>query len=86
MTASNTGSTDHVSFDSIGLPGFQFIQDPLDYGIRTHHTNQDVYDRVPPEDAKQASVILAAFAWEAANQDAKLPRKPLETAPRGFME
>jgi len=78
LTLSNTGSTDHISFDSIGLPGFQFLQDPLDYGVRTHHTNQDVFDRVPPEDAKQASIILAAFAWDAANTDARLPRKAIE--------
>ena len=63
---------------AIGLPGFQFIQDPLDYGSRTHHTNEDVLDRVPPEDLKQASVILAAFAYDAANLDQKLTRKPAE--------
>ena len=85
LTLANTGSTDHIAFDSIGLPGFQFLQDPLDYGVRTHHTNEDVYDRVPPEDARQASVILAAFAWDAANTDAKLPRKPLEEPRPGFM-
>jgi len=78
ITASNTGSTDHISFDAIGLPGFQFIQDPLDYGSRSHHTNEDVLDRVPPEDLKQASVIMAAFAYDAANLDQKLPRKPAE--------
>src|SRR6185295_9023485 len=66
LTPSNTGSTDHISFDNVGLPGFQFIQDPLDYGTRTHHSNQDVYDRIIPEDLKQAATILAAFAYNAA--------------------
>jgi hypothetical protein len=78
ISASNTSGTDHLSFDAIGLPGFQFIQDPLDYGSRTHHTNEDVLDRIQPEDLKQASVILAAFAYDAAMLDEKLPRKPAE--------
>jgi Zn-dependent M28 family amino/carboxypeptidase len=78
LTDANTMGTDHLSFDAIGLPGFQFIQDPLDYGSRTHHTNEDVLDRIQPEDLKQASVILAAFAYDAANLDEKLPRKPTE--------
>jgi hypothetical protein len=76
LSLRNTGGTDHLSFDGIGLPGFQFIQDPLDYGSLTHHSNQDVYDRVLPDDLKQAAVILAAFAYEAAMLDRKLPRKP----------
>jgi Zn-dependent M28 family amino/carboxypeptidase len=80
LTPSNTGGTDHLSFDEIGLPAFEFMQDPLDYGTRTHHTNQDLVDRVPPDDLKQAAVILAAFVYEAAMADEKLPRKP---APRG---
>jgi carboxypeptidase Q len=78
ITVSNTGGTDHQSFDAIGLPGFQFIQDPLDYGSRTHHSNEDVLDRIPPDDLKQASIIIAAFAYNAANLDQKLPRKPTE--------
>jgi hypothetical protein len=78
ITTSNTSGTDHLSFDAIGLPGFQFIQDPLDYGSRTHHTNEDVLDRIQPEDLKQAAVILAAFAYDAAILDEKLPRKPTE--------
>ena len=65
MTLSNTGGTDHQSFDGVGLPGFQFIQDPLDYNTRTHHSNQDVYDRVQPEDARQAAVVVAAFVSPA---------------------
>jgi len=76
ITASNTGGTDHLSFDEIGLPGFEFMQDPLDYDTRTHHTNQDLVDRVPPDDLKQAAVILAAFVYDAAMADDKLPRKP----------
>ena len=78
LTVANTSSTDHISFDAIGLPAFQFIQDPLDYGSRSHHTNEDVLDRIQPEDLKQAAVILAAFAYDAATLDQKLPRKPTE--------
>jgi hypothetical protein len=78
LTISNTGGTDHQSFDAIGLPGFQFIQDPLDYGSRSHHSNEDVLDRIQPDDLKQAAVILAAFAYDAATLDQKLPRKPAE--------
>ena len=78
LTIANTGGTDHQSFDAVGLPGFQFIQDPLDYGSRTHHSNEDVLDRIQPDDLKQAAVILAAFAYDAATVDQKLPRKPTE--------
>jgi hypothetical protein len=77
LTLNNTGGTDHQSFDGIGLPGFQFIQDPLDYGSRTHHSNEDVFDRVPPEDLKQCATIIAAFLYDAANAPEKLPRKPV---------
>lgn len=77
VTMSNTGGTDHLSFDAIGLPGFQFIQDPIEYGSRTHHSNYDVYDRAQAEDLKQASTIMAAFVWEAANMDERFPRKPV---------
>jgi carboxypeptidase Q len=75
-TIRNTGSTDHIAFDNLGLPGFQFVQDPLDYGTRTHHTNQDVYERVQPDDMMFNSAVLAAFAWQAAQRDQPLPRKP----------
>ena len=81
LTASNTSGTDHLSFDEIGLPGFEFMQDPLDYSTRTHHTNQDVVDRVLPEDLRQAAVILAAFVYDAAMADEKLPRKPSPQRP-----
>ena len=76
LTLSRTGSTDHVSFDTIGLPGFQFIQDPLEYGTRTHHSNQDVFDRIQADDLKQAATILAAFVYNAAMLDDMMPRKP----------
>lgn len=78
LTPANTGATDHVPFNSIGLPGFEFLQDPLDYFTRTHHSNADVYDRLQADDLKQAAVIMAAFAYQAAMLDEKLPRKPLE--------
>ena len=76
LTISNTGGTDHQSFDGIGLPGFQFIQDEIEYDTRTHHSNQDVFDRIQADDMKQASVIMAAFVYNAAMIDQKLPRKP----------
>ncbi len=81
LSISNTGGTDHLSFDGVGLPGFQFIQDPLEYETRTHHSNMDVYDRAQEEDLKQASVIMAAFAYNAAMRDEKFPRKPLPQPP-----
>ncbi|MBS1584875.1 MAG: M20/M25/M40 family metallo-hydrolase [Bacteroidetes bacterium] len=77
VTIRNTGGTDHLSFDEIGIPGFQFIQDPLDYGTRTHHTNMDSYDRVNSNDLKQASIIMATFVYQAAMRDEKIPRKPM---------
>jgi carboxypeptidase Q len=75
ITIQNTGGTDHQSFDGVGLPGFQFIQDPIDYNLRTHHYNMDVYDRIQEEDMKQAATIMAFFAYEAANRDGRFPRK-----------
>jgi carboxypeptidase Q len=78
LTPSNTGSTDHVSFSGVGLPGFQFIQDPLDYGTRTHHSNEDVFDRIQPDDLKQAATIMAAFVYNAAMMEEKLPRLAVE--------
>jgi carboxypeptidase Q len=81
LTPSNTGSTDHISFDSIGLPGFEFIQDPLDYGTRTHHSNEDVFDRILPDDLKQAATIMAVCVYEAAMTDEKMPRKPEPETP-----
>jgi carboxypeptidase Q len=77
VTMRDTGGTDHQSFDAVGLPGFQFIQDPMDYSTRSHHTNMDLYERVVPGDVMQASVIVASFALHAAMRDEMLPRKPL---------
>lgn len=77
QTMRNTGGTDHLSFDAVGLPGFQFVQDPLDYDTRTHHTNLDLYERVFPEDVIKNAIVIATFAYEAANRDQMFPRKPL---------
>jgi carboxypeptidase Q len=72
----NTGGTDHLSFDAVGIPGFQFIQDPLDYASRTHHSNMDTYERLQPEDLAQAAFVEAVFVYDAAMRDQMLPRKP----------
>jgi Zn-dependent M28 family amino/carboxypeptidase len=77
LTMRNTGGTDHLSFDAVGIPGFQFIQDELDYETRTHHSNMDTYERLLPEDMKQAAVVEAIFVYNAAMRDQMLPRKPL---------
>lgn len=73
----NTGGTDHEAFDSVGIPGFQFIQDPLDYASRTHHSNMDLYERLQPDDLAQAATVEAIFVYNAAVRDQMLPRKPL---------
>jgi carboxypeptidase Q len=78
LTMRNTGGTDHQSFDAVGIPAFQFIQDPLDYDTRTHHSNMDVYDRLQADDLKQAAVIVASFVYNAAMREQKFPRKPIE--------
>ena len=75
VTASNTGGTDHQSFDGVGLPGFQFIQDPIEYNVRTHHSNMDVYDHLIEADLKQMATIVASFVYHTAQRDGKLPRK-----------
>ena len=77
LSIRNTGGTDHLSFDAVGLPGFQFIQDPVEYSTRSHHSNMDVYDRIQPGDLMQASAVIASFVYHAANRAEKLPRKPL---------
>jgi hypothetical protein len=77
LTIRNTGGTDHLSYDAVGLPGFQFIQDEVEYNARTHHSNEDVYERIQPQDMMHNAVIVAAFAYNTANRDEKLPRKPL---------
>jgi hypothetical protein len=76
LSISNTGGTDHLSFDRIGLPGFQFIQDEIEYDTRTHHSNMDVFDRIQADDMKQAATIMAAFVYQTAMRDEKIPRKP----------
>jgi carboxypeptidase Q len=81
LTIRNTGGTDHQSFDGVGLPGFQFIQDPVEYNTRTHHSNQDVYERIQPMDMKKNSIIVASFVFLSANRDEKLPRKPVAITP-----
>jgi carboxypeptidase Q len=78
LTILNTGGTDHLSFDRIGLPGFQFIQDEVEYDSRTHHSNQDNFDRIQAEDMKQASIIMAAFVYQTAMMDEKIPRKAVK--------
>lgn len=80
VTIDNTGGTDHLAFDAIGIPGFQFIQDEIEYDTRTHHTNMDTYDHLVPADLKQASTIIAAFVFNTAQLDQKIPRKPLPKA------
>lgn len=77
ITNRNTGGTDHLSFDAVGIPGFQFIQDDLDYESRTHHSNQDTYERLQPADLKQIATVEAIFLYNAAMRDQMLPRKPL---------
>ncbi|MBD0287380.1 MAG: M20/M25/M40 family metallo-hydrolase, partial [Flavisolibacter sp.] len=88
LTINNTGGTDHLSFDAVGIPGFQFIQDPVEYDTRTHHSNMDTYEHLIPEDLMQAAVIVASFVYNTAQRDEKLPRKelpkPIGEVQRGF--
>ena len=87
VTINNTGGTDHLSFDAVGIPGFQFIQDPIEYDTRTHHTNMDTYDHLVPEDLKQAAAVVAAFVYNTAQREEMIPRKTLPEArggQRGF--
>jgi hypothetical protein len=77
----DTGGTDHLSFDAVGIPGFQFIQDPLEYESRTHHSTFDVYDHTQPADLMQASAVMASVIYHAANRPEKMPRKPLPDPP-----
>jgi len=77
LTIRNTGGTDHLSFNSVGIPGFQFIQDEIDYDSRTHHTNMDLYERIQEPDMKQMAVIVASFVYLTANREEMIPRKPL---------
>jgi carboxypeptidase Q len=72
----NTGGTDHLSFDAVGLPGFQYIQDPMDYETRVHHSDMDTYDRLHASDLEQAAVVEAIFLYNTSERDAMMPRKP----------
>ena len=74
LTLDDTGGTDHLAFHAVGVPGFQFLQDPVSYSTRTHHSNMDVWDHAVADDLKQASVVMAAFVWQTAQRDAQLPR------------
>ena len=75
LSISNTGGTDHLAFDMIGIPGFQFIQEPIAYSSKTHHSNMDNYDHLVEDDLKQAATIIAYFIWQTSQRDEKLPRK-----------
>ncbi len=83
ITLRNTGGTDHQSFDRVGLPGFQFIQDEVEYNGVTHHTNMDTYERLQPNDVMKMSTIVAGWAYLAANRDERLPRKPMPAPGQG---
>ncbi len=80
VTLRHTGGTDHLSFDDVGLPGFQFIQDPLDYFTVTHHSDMDTYSHAIPEDLMQASAVIATLVYDIANREEMFPRKALQTA------
>jgi Zn-dependent M28 family amino/carboxypeptidase len=82
LSISTTGGTDHQAFDGVGLPGFQFIQDPVEYNTLTHHYNLDSYERLQPDDMIRNATVAAAFAFLTANREDLLPRKPLP-APGG---
>ncbi|MCL4795001.1 MAG: M20/M25/M40 family metallo-hydrolase [Bryobacteraceae bacterium] len=84
VSARNTGGTDHLSFDLMGLPGFQFIQDPVEYSTRTHHSNMDVYDRLQADDLKQMAAVVASLVYHTANRPEKLPRKPKPEPRKSF--
>jgi carboxypeptidase Q len=88
VTIDNTGGTDHQAFDAVGIPGFQFIQDEIEYNTRTHHTNMDTYDHLVPADLVQAATIVASFVYNTAQKEEKIPRKtlpkPRGTGARGF--
>ena len=81
LAVQRVGGTDHLDFDHVGLPAFQFVQDPIDYETRTHHTNQDVLESIQEADLQQAAAIVATFVYHAAMRDEKLPRTPLPKPP-----
>ncbi|MGH7673647.1 MAG: M28 family peptidase, partial [Gemmatimonadales bacterium] len=79
----NTGGTDHMAFDAAGVPGFNFVQDPIEYGTRTHHTDADTYERLVIDDLTQAATVVAYTVYQLAVRDAMMPRKPAPAAPAG---
>ena len=81
VVAGSTGGTDHVYFQAVGLPGFQFVQDPLDYFSRLHHTNADTCDHLRPDDLRQAATVMAGVLLAADNDEDELPREPLPQQP-----
>ena len=81
VTMQNTSATDHTSFDGVGIPGFQLVQDQRDYGSRTHHSDLDTFDRLEGDDLKQAAVVLASLLFQAAMDETPFPRKPMPRAP-----
>ena len=81
VSAQRTGGTDHVFMQQVGIPGFQFVQDPLDYETRIHHSSIDTYDHLQTDDLKQAAVILASMLWQAAEREKALPRPPVPREP-----
>ena len=78
LSLSNTGGTDHLAFDMAGIPGFQFIQEPISYGTKTHHSNMDNFDHLVADDLKQAATIIAYFVWQTSQRDEKIPRKSID--------
>jgi len=78
VTLNNTGGTDHLPFDGVGIPGFQFIQEPMAYFSRTHHSNMDNWDHLVEADLKQAATIVAYFVWQTSQRDGMLPRKAVD--------
>ena len=75
LSLGNTGGTDHLAFDAAGIPGFHFIQEPISYSTKTHHSNMDNFDHLVADDLKQAATIIAYFIWQTSQRDEKLPRK-----------
>jgi hypothetical protein len=84
VVAATTGGTDHVFMQSVGVPGYQFIQDPLDYGSRTHHSSADTYDHLKAQELRQASVVMAGMLLASANSDKTLPRFPVPNQPTPY--
>ena len=83
LSPRSVASTDHGSFEAVGLPGFQFVQERYEYNSRTHHSNMDVVDRVQPDDMKQMATVVATIAYLTAQRDERLPRKPLPVSTAG---